>query len=609
MAHQPLAPWGGTKGWYKVMAFMIQPKPDPKTGIYKLRLGVPDELVLFVGKKELKRSLGTKNAQEAKARAPAVANVLYGILTEARNRKDCHEQESKVSTSDLDTIVSRWLINERKRLGEPDILSRYTIVTDDGLEAATEWFSEPLVELTKPTDANQAQIEERFLRHMEAFVDEALAISSCQLITHKPRLYLAESIARAAIKLCNSVVDSQGFCRREAVRFPNLDTPSTQRSFVTDLLADSGLEVIDNSVPQIRIDEAQGGLISKDSTISQLIEWVHSQKKIELGADLNKWMVERSKACQRATEYFGTKTIGDIRKLDMRNLLIAITQCPNRPKKDVRNLSLREQIEVAKQKNLKLVSLRTANKEIKLLSGYFQQAVKLELIPMNPCHGVSLDVPHRDPLRGQGYSNAEVQKIFSLPLFSEIPSKKRALYGEAPYWLNVILAYTGARAEEIAQLYVDDIQQDPDNPSEWYIHIRAGRSDQSVKREKSRKVPIPQSVIDLGLFDYVKTLPPDGRLFPILKANGKSKYHTAVSKYLKSQYALCNIPLFSELEPLHAFRHRFATEARKVMREDVHNAITGHSNAGNVGRTYGAYEGLHSAINKMPVFIIPKWKP
>lgn len=173
--------------------------------------------------------------------------------------------------------------------------------------------------------------------------------------------------------------------------------------------------------------------------------------------------------------------------------------------------------------------------------------------------------------------------------------------------MPVILAYTGARAEEIAQLYVKDIKQDSDNSEQWYFHIQELRDDQSVKTGESRRVPVCQALIQLGLLDYLNSLPAEGRLFPMLKANKKAKYHLAVARYLKDAFMTLDIEHFDALKPLHAFRHRFITEARKVMREDVQNAITGHSNAGSTGRNYGIYSELHQAIDKMPVLDIPKW--
>ena len=61
----PVTLSGGPERWYK-MAIMPNPKKDPKTGVYKIRQVIPPALRPFVeGKGELKRSLDTKDPQEA----------------------------------------------------------------------------------------------------------------------------------------------------------------------------------------------------------------------------------------------------------------------------------------------------------------------------------------------------------------------------------------------------------------------------------------------------------------------------------------------------------------------------------------------------------------
>lgn len=49
---------------------MARPYPHPKTGVYWLRKAVPAPLRAAVGKREMVQSLGTKDAREARAKAP-----------------------------------------------------------------------------------------------------------------------------------------------------------------------------------------------------------------------------------------------------------------------------------------------------------------------------------------------------------------------------------------------------------------------------------------------------------------------------------------------------------------------------------------------------------
>lgn len=66
------------------MAFMIQPRRDPKSGMWKIRKGIPAHLRPFLdGKTELKRSLETKDAAEAKSRASVIVAEFEAITANA----------------------------------------------------------------------------------------------------------------------------------------------------------------------------------------------------------------------------------------------------------------------------------------------------------------------------------------------------------------------------------------------------------------------------------------------------------------------------------------------------------------------------------------------
>jgi hypothetical protein len=52
---------------------MARPSKHPKTGVYRFRKAVPDDLRALVGKTEVIRSLGTKDPREASRKFHAVA--------------------------------------------------------------------------------------------------------------------------------------------------------------------------------------------------------------------------------------------------------------------------------------------------------------------------------------------------------------------------------------------------------------------------------------------------------------------------------------------------------------------------------------------------------
>lgn len=65
------------------MSTMIQPIKN-KFGVYTLRMAVPSELRITLGKSEIKRSLKTKELAVAKLNAPAVIAEMQAMLQQAR---------------------------------------------------------------------------------------------------------------------------------------------------------------------------------------------------------------------------------------------------------------------------------------------------------------------------------------------------------------------------------------------------------------------------------------------------------------------------------------------------------------------------------------------
>ncbi len=73
-----------------------EPQKRPEDGVYKIRQVIPPALRPFVEghKGELKRSLETKDPQEAKAKAVEVNLELQAILAAARNKLALQESKA-----------------------------------------------------------------------------------------------------------------------------------------------------------------------------------------------------------------------------------------------------------------------------------------------------------------------------------------------------------------------------------------------------------------------------------------------------------------------------------------------------------------------------------
>jgi integrase len=182
------------------------------------------------------------------------------------------------------------------------------------------------------------------------------------------------------------------------------------------------------------------------------------------------------------------------------------------------------------------------------------------------------------------YTAMELSAIFASPIYSVAGwAPPRADFGQAWYWLPLLMYYTGARREELAQLATRDIKHDQEAGA--YLSILDSDDDsddgRSVKTTGSRRsIPLHADLIQLGFLDYAQRQLRDGQLFPLLARNPDGYYGANFGKRW-AEYLREVVGLASPAKPAHGFRHTFKTLCRKAnIPEDVNDAITGHSGGG-----------------------------
>ncbi|MBD8619303.1 hypothetical protein IFT67_10265 [Sphingomonas sp. CFBP 13728] len=212
----------------------------------------------------------------------------------------------------------------------------------------------------------------------------------------------------------------------------------------------------------------------------------------------------------------------------------------------------------------------------------------------------------------KGFSAAELQRIFALPIFTTGHRPRRGR-GEASYWLPLILLWSGARPEEIAQMTVADIAPDA-NTGRWMMTItdtghHPVKGPQSLKTTKSdsgvRSFPVPQPLIALGLLDYLEWLRANGdtALFPKLTLKSARKllfpsFGPWWSLYLRENDA---VPVGGGRQPAREFRHTWTTAARlSGIPRDAREYLQGHSAAnGTANEGYGDLTPLGLTIDSL----------
>jgi integrase len=231
----------------------------------------------------------------------------------------------------------------------------------------------------------------------------------------------------------------------------------------------------------------------------------------------------------------------------------------------------------------------TVVKQLAALRAILQLAVDNEKLKANPASGVRMPKVKMKEKARLPFSVADLNVIFQSPIFTH-GERPRAAGGEAAHWLPLLALFTGARLGELGQLHPSDVKELDGVP---YLEITdEGDQDggqRSIKTESSRRrVPIHPELIACGFLEYVSEMRARKakRLFPALVEDSAGRLTGNWSKWF-GRYLRDAIGISDPKKTFHSFRHSFKDACREAdIREDVHDALTGHS-GGGVGRAYG----------------------
>lgn len=219
----------------------------------------------------------------------------------------------------------------------------------------------------------------------------------------------------------------------------------------------------------------------------------------------------------------------------------------------------------------------TINKSRGVLAAMFSSAKKNKKLAYNPCAEMEkLPVPRGEVEKP--YNIQELQTIFNSPVYAQGFRPKR-FNGGSVFWMPLLGLYTGARLNELGQLFSEDIGEEEGFN---YLVIKpeeaTGRSNKSGER---RRVPIHPDLIKMGFLDYCHKIKSEGhqQLFPELKTtrkNGKlaDKWGTDWwSPYVRKELGITRVP-----QPYHGLRHAFIEHGRRSkMDSELRRIIEGHA--------------------------------
>ena len=209
------------------------------------------------------------------------------------------------------------------------------------------------------------------------------------------------------------------------------------------------------------------------------------------------------------------------------------------------------------------------NTKIGQLGDFFAWAIGNGLADANPFDGTRISKKSKLMQAVESYepfTADELAAIFNPENWARYAMKGRPHF----HWLPFLLAYTGARPDELAGIRLANIRQEQGID---YFALRKAKNSNSI-----RKVPLHKAVRESGFMAYLEQRrkdEPDGQLFPMLKPS-KNGYAKNVSRRFNESY-LPSLRIDDPTHRLYSFRSNFMTRMSELnVNAAMVMALVGH---------------------------------
>ena len=312
-------------------------------------------------------------------------------------------------------------------------------------------------------------------------------------------------------------------------------------------------------------------------------------------------ITEAEQAVRYFIELHGDIRLGDITRVKAREFRDAIAKVPRALPRKLRRLPLPQLLE----HELTMFEPRqatTVHKLLQILAAIVSKAEREGLLDtvagfVNPFgKGIRYSIEQHELTR-KLFDKGDLKAIFASPIFAK-GLRPQGGGREAAFWFPLIGLLSGLRLDEIAQLRVCDVRQD-DDTDRWLFDVGRDGGRSTKTSSSVRLVPMHRELERIGLLVYRQSLINAGAglqdsLWPAIKTNSERSRSAAWSKWF-GRYLRETCGIRDRAKVFHSFRHTFKRMCRDAgLLEEHHDALTGHADNGSVGRSYG--QGLSTAI-------------
>ncbi len=513
---------------------------------YYLRARVPLDIAQALGRREVKRSLGTSDRKEALERIDVPAAEVNEMFAEAR-RKLAARQVTDLTDAEVRRLAFLWFRRHDHSAADADFSTRAEDVAG-GLE--------------------------------NAGLDEAVLASGADV---------AEAAVQAtadAILVSNGWSGSPhriGGITAVGVQTADVDKSSGQYRLLCEYVRRGLLESSRRSQDRLRGREPRAAdpafspeavaAVAAGPALSRVLEmWLAERDPRE------KTKREWATAVRRFCELHGDLPADAITRAHVRQFKDALVKLPSALPHRVRKLPLPKIIAAAKGDDRPKLSRAAVGKQLTAVRSLLSWCVANGYAEHNAATGVTVASAKEVADKRVAYDDADLRVIFG---------DRRRFRESHPsrFWLPLLAAFTGCRLEELGQLTAGDVRH---RNGTDYIDINAEGGKSLKTRSSVREVPVHDELKHVGFLEYAASRREQGdgaALFPDLQPDSLGQVTGRFSKWW-TRYRR-SLGITDARKPFHAFRATFKQACRAAgVGEEVHDAITGHS-GGGVGRGYG----------------------
>lgn len=493
------------------------------------RVAVPVDLRPIFGRHELVRSLRTGSSQEARARCHHVEGRILDLFTELRRRR------TSMTTDQLRALADRFLADQ---LDAAETMAARVIAEAAGNPVALEIRSDELIDsLTESTEQRFATKLQQ--RELHSLADALLGASGISV----------PKDSDAYNRFCLWLLKAQQ------------DAAKAELSILRgDLSALRPVNVATRPAPVV-----ESVLLSKAVADYQAFKQAQ-------GAWTDQTKETHEVTYGELVALVGDKPVGKISKADLRAYYQELPKLPTYAARKWPDLNARQVIDATADQDIPRISARSINKRLVMVRSLFNWMELSDLIDRDPSE--VLEVVAEDDSREKRvpFSDSE-----ALALLARCEAEAEQ---PAHRFVPRILAYSGMRLDEAAQLTKADIQE---IDGVWCFRINAEDGKKIKTKTARRLVPIHGAIVG-ELLAYRETRP-EGNLWG-LTASDRGGHSASLGKWLGRRVRKVTS---DERKVIHSLRRSFATKLKgEGVEEYVIESLLGHTSRSMSTGRYGA---------------------